>query len=234
MGQDNLKSYRIFKIIQLVILIIFAVAFFCYLHFDPLLRNNIYSNKNLLTICIFLWVFMIYSAISIFFDFTQLEKNLVNVHDLNETAYLDKLTRIPNRNTVDLLIDNYRDRDISATGCALISISNLPEINEKSGRGAGDDHLRKFAASFERVGNRYGFVGRNNGNEFIVVIDSCDAERMQGFVNDLVGEMQKEWGVSTPEGIPVKISFDYALNSDEHVKTISELLSRMYKSKNKG
>ena len=215
MGQDNLKSYRIFKIIQLVILIIFAVAFFCYLHFDPLLRNNIYSNKNLLTICIFLWAFMIYSAISIFFDFTQLEKNLVNVHDLNETAYLDKLTRIPNRNTVDLLIDNYRDRDISATGCALISISNLPEINEKSGRGAGDDHLRKFAASFERVGNRYGFVGRNNGNEFIVIIDSCDAARMQSFVDELIKEMQQDFGVSAPEAIPVKISFDYALNAEE-------------------
>ncbi len=234
MGQDNQKSYRIFKIVQLVILIIFAVAFFCYLHFDPLLRNNIYSNKNLLKICIFLWAFMIYSAISVFFDFTQLEKNIVNVHDLNETAYLDKLTRIPNRNTVDLLIENYRERDIRSTGCALISISNLQEINEKKGREAGDEYLKKFAASFERVGDRYGFVGRNSGNEFLVVIDSCDADRMQGFVNELVAEMQKEWGVPTPEEIPAKISFQYALNTEEQVKTLSELLSRMYRGNKKG
>ena len=153
------------------------------------------------------------------------------MHELLEKAYLDKLTNIPNRNTVDLLIDNYKDKDISSAGCALISISNLPEINQKYGRASGDNYLKKFAASFERVGDRYGFVGRNSGNEFVLMIDSCDSDRMQSFVNDLIKEMQQEWGVSAPEEIPVRISFSYALNAEEQVSTIAELLSRMYQNK---
>ncbi|MCR5791231.1 MAG: GGDEF domain-containing protein [Lachnospiraceae bacterium] len=234
MGQDTLKSYKIYKIVQLVILIIFAVAFFCYLHFDPLLKNNLYSNKNLLTICIFLWAFMIYSAISLFFDFTQLERNIVDVHALNETAFLDKLTRLPNRNTVDLLIDNYGERDISNTGGALITITNLPEINEKRGRKEGDNFLRKFASAFEKVGDRYGFAGRNSGNEFIVIIDDCTVDKMQNFVNDLSHEIQTEFSAVTPDDIPIRISFQYALNSEEKVTSVSELLSRIYQNAEKG
>ena len=230
MGQDNLKGYKIFKIVQLIVLIVFAVAFFCYLHFDPLLKNNLYSNKNLLTICIFLWAFMIYSAISLFFDFMQIERNIVDNHSLNEKAYLDRLTRLPNRNTVDLLIDNYRDRDISNVAGALITISNLIEINAKKGRDSGDESILKFSKAFERIGNRYGFVGRNGGNEFLVVIDDCDMDKMQRFVNDLSKEIQIEFGGSDTNEIPIKISFNYALNSEEKVSTMTELLSKMYQN----
>ncbi len=229
MGQENIKSYKIFKIIQLIVLIVFAVAFFCYLHFDPVLKNNLYSNKNLLTICVFLWAFMIYSAISLFFDFMQIERNIVDVHSLNETAYLDRLTRLPNRNTVDLLIDNYRDRDISDTAGALITISNLAEINARKGREAGDESILTFSKAFEQVGNRYGFIGRNGGNEFLIVIENCDSDKMQSFVNDLGREIQTAFGVLKPEDIPVKISFNFAFNSEEKVATMTELISRMYK-----
>ncbi|HAG70253.1 MAG TPA: hypothetical protein DCL38_09830, partial [Lachnospiraceae bacterium] len=216
-------------IIQLAVLIIFAIAFFCYLHFDPLFRNNLYSNKNLLTICVFLWAFMIYSALSIFFDFLQIERNIVDVHSLNETAYLDKLTKLPNRNTVDLLIDNYRDRDISRTAGALITITNLTEINTRKGRDLGDESILRFSKIFERIGDRYGFVGRNGGNEFLIIIDDCDVDKMQSFVNDLSSEIQNELNGVKPDDIPVKISFNYALNVDEKVQTMNELLALIYR-----
>ncbi len=229
MGQESLKGYKIFKIVQLVVLIVFAVAFFCYLHFDPLLKNNLYSNKNLLTICIFLWAFMIYSAISLFFDFIQIERNILDVHLLNEKAYLDRLTRLPNRNTVDLLIDNYKDRDITNTAGALITISNLTRINEQKGRKAGDESILRFSRVFENTGNKYGFVGRNGGNEFLIVIDNCDSAKMQSFVNDLSKEIQKEFGSSNQEELPIRISFSFAFNSEEKVSTMAELISRIYK-----
>jgi len=229
MGQGSLKGYKIFKIVQLIVLIVFAIAFFCYLHFDPLLKNNLYSNKNLLTICIFLWAFMIYSAISLFFDFIQIERNILDVHSLNEKAYLDRLTRLPNRNTVDLLIDNYRDRDISNTAGALITISNLDQINEQKGRKAGDESILRFSKVFELIGNKYGFVGRNGGNEFLIVIDDCDPAKMQNFVNDLSNEIQNEFGDTKQGEMPIRISFSFAFNSEEKVSTMAELISRMYK-----
>ncbi|MCR4655810.1 MAG: GGDEF domain-containing protein [Lachnospiraceae bacterium] len=232
MGKDNLKSYKIFKIIQLAILIIFAIAFFCYLHFDPVLKNNLYSNKNLLTICIFLWAFMIYSAIALFFDFMQIERNIVDVHSLNEAAYLDRLTRLPNRNTVDLLIENYKDKDISGAAGALVTISNLAEINDKKGRETGDESILKFSRIFEKIGDQYGFVGRNGGNEFLVVIDNCDADKMQNFVNDLSQALQNEFGSENPEEVPVKISFNYALNTEEKASNMTEFISRIYRKMN--
>ncbi len=229
MEKESLKGYKLFKIIQLAVLIIFAVAFFSYLYFDPKLKNNIFSNKNILAICVFLWTFMIYSAISIFFDFTELEKNIVDVHTLNETAYLDKLTRLPNRNSIDLLIANYRDRDISKTGCALVKILNLSDINKKDGRESGDSLIKKFSAAFEKTGDKYGFVGRNGGNEFIIIIDKCSVERMQSFADELSNEIKNEFNVNDPSEMPIDISFKYALNPEENVSTLSELFSRMYR-----
>ena len=55
MHTDRYRNFKIFKLIQLILLILFGVTFFVYLNMDPLLRNNIYSNRNLLTICVFLW-----------------------------------------------------------------------------------------------------------------------------------------------------------------------------------
>ena len=172
MKNDYFKSYKLFKMIQLILLIVFGCTFFCYLYLDPLLKNNVYSNKNLLTICVFLWAFMIYSLITIIWDFHQLEKNIIDTHALNQVAFLDSLTGIPNRYSCDLIFDKYTNSENIATlGCALVSISNLGEINQTLGRDAGNKSLQDFSNIFETLGDQYGFVGRNSGNEFLAVLE---------------------------------------------------------------
>ena len=79
MQTDRYRNFKLFKLIQMILLIVFGVSFFCYLKFDPLLRNNIYSNRNLLTICVFLWAFMIYSVVCLAADYKQLEKEILEL-----------------------------------------------------------------------------------------------------------------------------------------------------------
>lgn len=233
MHTDRYRNFKIFKLIQLILLILFGVTFFVYLNMDPLLRNNIYSNRNLLTICVFLWGFMLYSAVCIIADYNQLQKEIVEAHKLNQTAYLDPLTGLPNRNGCDVIINKYTlRRDVSSMGCALIELPLIDEINVAHGRLYGDKYIRDFAITLESVGNKYGFVGRNSGNEFLVIMESCPAERMQTFINELtaaVDEMNKEG--SDPA---MEIKLGYILNEQEGIKNFLGIVSTLYARERQG
>jgi len=230
MKDNYLKTYKIFKIIQLILLIIFFLTFVIYLKLDPTLRNNIFTNSNLLTICVFLWAFMIFCFISLILDLSQLEKSITDNHTLNRTAYLDSLTGIPNRQSCDIIFEKYEnEKSISDIGCALINISNLSLINEALGRNKGNSLIQDFASVFETVGDRYGFVGRNGGNEFLIVVEKCSDEKMNNFLSDL-SDAVKEYNENSNQ-IPVTYKSNYVLNSIQKKTSFGELIASLYKEK---
>lgn len=232
MKDNYLKSYKTFKIIQLVLLIVFFLTFIIYLKFDPVLRNNIFTNSNLLTICVFLWAFMVFCFISLVLDLSQLEKYITDNHTLNRTAYLDSLTGIPNRQSCDIVFSRYENgEDISSIGCALICISNLPLINEALGRNKGNLLIQDFASVFESVGDNYGFVGRNGGNEFLIVIEDCSEDKMRNFISDLTREV-RNYNDSSNQ-IPVTFKSYQVLNISLKKDSFGELIASLYKEKGK-
>lgn len=232
MKEDYFKSYKYFKMIQLAVLVIFAVAFFCNLYFDKDLHTNIYTNRSLLTICIFLWAFMIYSLVSIIWDFRQLEGDILQHSALHRAAYVDNLTGIPNRYSCDQIFEKYSPEvDISRLGCALISISNLSDINNSEGREKGNSILRDFSHILESVCKKYGFVGRNGGNDFLVVIEETNAEMMHEFESDLINAIDK---YNSSETGNIEISTDYILNEEAKVADFPQLVAMLYKISKRG
>ncbi|MBR4719112.1 MAG: GGDEF domain-containing protein [Lachnospiraceae bacterium] len=227
MQTDRYRNFKIFKLIQLIMLILFGSTFFFYLNFDPLLRNNIYSNRNLLTICVFLWVFMLYSAVCLIADYHQLQKEITEAHKLNQTAYLDPLTGLPNRNGCDVIINKYTlKRDVSSMGCALIELPRIDEINVAHGRLYGDKYIRDFALILDSIGSRYGFVGRNSGNEFLLIIENCPAEKMQGFIAELTEAINATNKNGSDPAMEIELS--YILNEQEGIKNFLTIVSTLY------
>lgn len=232
MKEDYFKSYKYFKMIQLAVLVIFAVAFFCYLYFDRDLHSNIYTNRSLLTICIFLWAFMIYSLISIVWDFRQLEGDILHHSALRRAAYVDSLTGIPNRYSCDQIFEKYGPgEDISKIGCALVSISNLVKINQTSGRKQGNEIIRDFSRMFENVGKKYGFVGRNGGNEFLLVIEESSDEQMKKFISDLDNALN---AYNEANSNRIEISTFYILNEEMKLADFAQLVATLYKTAKRG
>ncbi|MCR5591042.1 MAG: diguanylate cyclase [Lachnospiraceae bacterium] len=227
MRDDYFKSYKIFKFVQLALLVIFAVCFFLFLFLDENLRTSVFSNKVLLTICVFLWAFMLYSVACIIMDFRLLEGHIVHDHVLKRAVYVDTLTGIPNRFSCDQIFEKYDgDADISKIGCALITIDNLDEINQKYGRSSGNVALKDFSSVVERISAYYGFVGRNNGNEFLVVIEDCSSDKMSKFESELQKEMDSY--NKTSGGYEISIKVAKALNETLCIKDFRELVVRLY------
>lgn len=227
MRDDYFKSYKMFKFIQLALLVIFAVCFFLFLFLDDNLRTSVFSNKVLLTICVFLWAFMLYSVACIIMDFRLLEGHIVHDHVLKRAVYVDTLTGIPNRFSCDQIFEKYEgDTDISRLGCSLITIANLEEINRTHGRSSGNIALKEFSSVVERISAYYGFVGRNNGNEFLVVIENCSSDKMDKFAS----ELQKEIDLynRTSGGYEIKIKLAKILNESVGLKDFRELVAKLY------
>lgn len=230
MNNDSNNTFKYFKFFQLILLIIFFIAFLIYLKVDPVLKNNIFTNTNLLTICVFLWAFMIFSFFSIILDLRHLEKTITSSHSLRKVAYLDSLTGIPNRQSCDIIFEQYEnDKDISDLGCALVTISNLPLINEALGRDKGNALIQEFASVFERVGDKFGFVGRNGGNEFLIVIEYCNAEKMNDFLKELSSAISKY--NETSNHMPVTYKTYEVLNETLGKEKFGDLITHLYKLK---
>lgn len=227
MGEDYFKGYKLFKYIQLSIMLLFAVVFFLLIFLNDELRSNVFSDKSVLTVCVFLWGFMIYNIICIIMDFRQLEGHIIHDQMLKKTVYVDTLTGIPNRFSCDQIFEKYDENvDISQMGCALIRIANLEEINMNVGRPYGNIALKEFSTIVERVGAHYGFVGRNNGNEFLTVIDICDSDKMDRFVADLdkgVANYNK-----SANDLVIEIKVTRVLNESMKISDFRELVAKLY------
>lgn len=230
MKEYNYKVYKIFKFCQLAVLIALFVAMLMYLKFNDVVKNNIYTNKTLLALCVFMWIFMLLSFICIIIDLRQLERYISEAYQLNRIAYTDSLTGLPNRLSCDTLFEKYDNTaTIDDLAVALVTITNLALINEALGHEKGDNVIKDFVSLFEKTGEKYGFVGRNGGNEFLIVMENCDEVKMAHFLDEF-SEAIDEYN-RTSNQLPVTYKSNTAFNISEEKYTFGELISALYKNR---
>lgn len=167
-------------------------------------------------------------AISIFVDIYILHQTASIGRRLNKMAYIDKLTGLPNRYSCDLLIDSFNDPDkLANAGFILMQIKNLMSVNADTGHANGNWLISEFCSILEEVAEEYGYVGRNGGNEFILLIENCDSTSADLFLLELTKRIHgyNEMNVGTP----MEIAYARVLNSDENKEKISDLISLGYR-----
>ncbi len=229
MKENLLKYYKQIKIFQLFILVFFTGLFlFVFLHY-PYIRLYILANNPLLFVFGTTWGILVFSFIFMFYDFNKMKLLTKQEHALKKVAYLDDLTGIPNRNGFDTVFKMYTSSsELENLGCALLSIKNLVEINETAGHDIGDHIIKNVCTLLETIGDKYGFIGRNGGNEFLAVFDNCDKTKMEAFLSDInaaiaeINEKEKDYPA-------VSFSSWYVLNQDANVKRFTDLVTLTYK-----
>lgn len=222
-----IQSYRKKKILQLCLFVALELIFFLVLITNESLRQGVFTNSGLLTLCFVTWILFILILLSLFYDIYELRNFSTNSHQLQQLAYLDNKTGIPNRTSLDILFNSYSTKEsLHDVGCCLFAINNLNIVNESAGREAGDKMIQDFCTILEETGDRYGFIGRNGGNEFIMVINNCSHELMKQFYDTLDKRLllYNEKNNSTP----IQIKRAYTLNSEEEHSTFSRLLTATY------
>ena len=98
--------------------------------------------------------------------------------EVEDMAFTDLLTHLPNRRHARLFLDNEfaaaeRGRTLSLV---LFDLDHFKAYNDRFGHGAGDAALRVFAEILARTTRRMDLSGRFGGEEFLSVLTSTDTE----------------------------------------------------------
>lgn len=230
MNKGMLKNYKGIKLVQMIVLCFITILSFVVLFCDKTIRVNVYTNRTIFFFAGLMWGLLMFSFIALFYDFSKMKYFIEEGHELNKTAYLDKMTDLPNRNSFDaIFLMKDSDRKLANLGCVLMNISNLPDINDQFGRQAGDDAIHAFSKILEKVGSSLGFVGRNGGNEYLAVLEDCDQQKMDHFAKNIYNEVTIYNNEET-HSAKLKISSAYALNSEVHAKSFSDLITCTYRN----
>jgi diguanylate cyclase (GGDEF)-like protein len=115
--------------------------------------------------------------------------------DLEDLAYRDELTELPNRRgasrQIDVLISRAR-RHGHQLALLLIDADRFKAVNDEHGHAVGDVVLRELAARLRERVRREDVVGRWGGEEFVVVLPETTpdgaaavAESLRAGISDL-------------------------------------------------
>lgn len=224
---DHLKTFRILKLAELIILAVMEIFILFIILCNESLRYHLFSNKLLFLLSLSLWILMLFSLLALAIDFYLLRSTHSDNKELSIAAYTDIKTGLPNRYSVDMVMKLYEtNQNMDSIGFALLRLSNLIEINNIAGHAKGDQLILDFSAILENVGKQFGFVGRNSGNEFIAIINECDDDKITQFISDLNDEIYL-YNLSH-EAVPISIEYNYALNAFEHTDKMGNLLKLAY------
>lgn len=149
---------------------------------------------------------------------------------LHMTQY-DGLTNLHSRTTILNYLEDLFSKN-KKIGCIMTDIDDFKRYNDLYGHRTGDEVLRQSALLLmETIQSYGGKAGRYGGEEFLVVIEDCDQDKLKMILNDLQNNFQEPADEHT---ITLSMGGTLILEND----TIDSLITRadqaMYRAKNAG
>lgn len=225
--KDLVNKFKLFKIIEVISFVILEIIFVGIITSNKVIQSSIFVDRSVFILCAVTYFTVIVSLLIVLIDVIYIRNLRIESRELEQIAYLDSKTGMPNRTSCNMIFDKYQTKEsMKGIGCIVTQISNLPAINREQGKQYGDKLIVDFSLLFEHSAADYGFYGRNGGNEFIVVIEACDMDKIRSFISTLSQAIDSY----NSEHIVGKIELrsEYALYDYEDVESFSELLSRAY------
>ena len=146
--------------------------------------------------------------------------------DLMEyVLYTDKVTGLPSRVSCDEEIERIAKLGALDTFCCVcLFVTNLGEINNRFGRETGNQMLAELGLILQITAKQYGFIGYNNGNQFMCLLDNCTYEKAKDMVDFIGFELEKSQ-VNVKPSIVAKIGESNRLSAYQ----INNLISATFK-----
>ena len=169
----------------------------------------------------------------------QLEDRLVEAREhMRFKATHDPLTGLFNRGIIMDLLSRELSRTHRENGCTTIllgDVDHFKDVNDTLGHIAGDEVLREVARRMVTSVRSYDYVGRYGGEEFLVVLNNCDASE-QILRAEQIRRAIASVPVQTIQGpIPVTMSLGVLSSRDWGLRPVEELLQEadvaLYKAK---
>ncbi|MCR5670225.1 MAG: diguanylate cyclase [Butyrivibrio sp.] len=227
-GSDVYGSIVILKSISLVLIAVITILLAYFTVKDYHMFDNATKAFGVPVFVLGTGLCIALFAVSVLIDFYILKRTTQIGVKLNRLAYIDKLTGIPNRYSCDLLFDSFNTPEkLTNIGFMVLRINNLVNVNAKAGHDNGNFLISEFSSILSDVGEKYGYVGRNGGNEFVILLENCDSSTTDLFLLDLTKRIHGYNELNV--GDPMEIAYGRVLSSEIEALTMSEIVSNGYK-----
>ncbi len=147
--------------------------------------------------------------------------------EIERLAHHDELTGVYNRRRMLQLLEEEiarHDRNGVPVTVALLDLDHFKAVNDTLGHLAGDEVLRRFAATVQRGTRATDRFGRYGGEEFLIVLSDADTEAAMlalGRARSAVAAI--DWSDMAPE---LRVTFSAGIATYNGNETAELLLSR--------
>lgn len=163
----------------------------------------------------------------------MLYKNLERQTLIN-LAYVDVLTKIPNRAKCEATINELEDKIDSEITIISLDLNNLKHVNDTYGHQYGDEMISKFSSILNEVFSNIGFIARMGGDEFIAILTDVSNNKVEKALYDLSEELLS-FNKTSKNNYSLSVAYGYATrNKNDNVSLwhIYELADKaMYQNK---
>jgi diguanylate cyclase (GGDEF)-like protein len=158
-----------------------------------------------------------------------------NACSLGETAYIDALTRLPNRTSCEREIERVIDlRPDDGAAVFMFDINDIKSVNKKFGRAAGDKKIARFGGILLEEGSQFGFVGRYGGDAFLAIFEHATEETALGFLKGINERVIAHNLLYMDDAERISFAVGYCVGSVSQLglhEMINEADHRMYEKK---
>lgn len=155
--------------------------------------------------------------------------------DMQKNFQIDPLTKLPNRNKVELRYAELQDNK-QAVGVVLIDIDNFKQVNDTHGHNAGDAVLRQISSTLQNELRDGDVIGRWGGEEFVLLLPDTTPE--QSF--EVAQKLRERLAAMTASmgSITIQITASFGVSHTETNRPLTEVLGyaddALYQAKRDG
>jgi len=172
----------------------------------------------------------------------DLQEELVSAREsMRHAATHDSLTGLTNRGEILAMLERELERarrERKPVAVILCDVDHFKDVNDTLGHLFGDEALREIGRRLRAQLRVYDGVGRYGGEEFLMVLPSCDLPNALLRANELREIIAKTLVVCSGEERLITMSMGVAVSACEGRNEVERLLNQadagLYKAKEKG
>lgn len=146
-------------------------------------------------------------------------------------TYHDTVTGLHNRAYFEAQLERL-DKSGTLPLCIIMAdVNGLKVVNDALGHQEGDRLLRKAASILKKSCHSQDLVARWGGDEFTMVLESCDEERVKAVISNIEGECQKG-DLRDPLTLSMAVGYAIRTNPDKSMgEVLRQAEDNMYRHK---
>ena len=184
-----------------------------------------YTTYKVIIFIVALLVFL--SSFVLLINRKKVTNTVVSRED--KLKFIDPMTSLKNRNYLNTNIYKWDDNVIFPQSVVVFDLNNVREVNDKLGREAGDEIIKKVAGVLINNQLENTDIIRSGGDEFLIYMIGYEEKKVVEYTKNLVKEMK-----SIPNSLGVECGYSMILDEVKTVDdAINEAIIMMNKNKEK-